>query len=294
MRDIEEILLELRAALERLESGRMQTAKRYSDGSWIDTTQDNISNAGVRSYGGARLSPHANCDVEDGRLVLIEKQLLLRENLEHALATRMPGMLIDGVADSGTIPPGPARLVLLGINPRSSLDVGALRFTVETVRAQCDDPPIAAVLHDDDSALVKTLLTLGVVGIIRYTASLAITIAAVRLMMVGGVYLPPETMCEQSLSLAAQRTQQSDNCAPQPEMSELGVDSHAETTLTARERDVLEILRKGLQNKRIAYDLGISQNTVKVHLRNIMKKLHASNRTQVALGAGAMAKVLSC
>jgi hypothetical protein len=42
MQDIEEILLELRAALEPLESGRMQTGKRYSNGPWIDTTQDNI------------------------------------------------------------------------------------------------------------------------------------------------------------------------------------------------------------------------------------------------------------
>jgi hypothetical protein len=42
MREIEEILLELRAALEPLESGRMQTGKRYSNGPWIDTTQDNI------------------------------------------------------------------------------------------------------------------------------------------------------------------------------------------------------------------------------------------------------------
>jgi hypothetical protein len=42
MRDIEEILLELRAALEPLESGRMQTGKRYLNGPWIDTTQDNI------------------------------------------------------------------------------------------------------------------------------------------------------------------------------------------------------------------------------------------------------------
>jgi DNA-binding NarL/FixJ family response regulator len=279
MRDIEEILLELRAAL----------------GPWIDNTQDNISNAVVRSYGASRLSPHANCDVENGRLVLIEPQLLLRENLERALSTHMPGMLIDGVADSGTIRPGPARLVLLGINPRSSLDMGALRFTVETARAQCDDPPIAAVLHDNDFALVKTLLTLGVVGIIQHTASLAIAIAAVRLMMVGGVYLPPEPMCEQSLSLAAQRTRQSNNCATQPEeMRELGVHSRVEPALTVRELDVVKFLREGRQNKVIAFELGISERTVKVHLYNIMKKLQVSNRTQVAVIAGSMEQVLSC
>ena len=47
---------------------------------------------------------------------------------------------------------------------------------------------------------------------------------------------------------------------------------------------MLRSLRVGHQNKIIAYELSISESTVKVHLRNIMKKLKASNRTQVALG----------
>ena len=47
---------------------------------------------------------------------------------------------------------------------------------------------------------------------------------------------------------------------------------------------MLHSLRSGNQNKIIAYELGISESTVKVHLRSIMKKLNASNRTQVALG----------
>ena len=46
---------------------------------------------------------------------------------------------------------------------------------------------------------------------------------------------------------------------------------------------MLRSLRSGHQNKIIAHELGISESTVKVHLRNIMKKLNASNRTQVAL-----------
>ena len=46
---------------------------------------------------------------------------------------------------------------------------------------------------------------------------------------------------------------------------------------------MLRSLREGHQNKIIAHRLGISESTVKVHLRNIMKKLNASNRTQVAL-----------
>jgi DNA-binding NarL/FixJ family response regulator len=50
-----------------------------------------------------------------------------------------------------------------------------------------------------------------------------------------------------------------------------------------RQLQVLERLRQGKQNKMIAYELGMCESTVKVHLRHIMKKLNARNRTQVVL-----------
>ena len=52
--------------------------------------------------------------------------------------------------------------------------------------------------------------------------------------------------------------------------------------LTDRERDVLTLVTAGLRNKEIAARLGISENTVKYHLKNILEKLHAGSRTEVA------------
>ena len=51
---------------------------------------------------------------------------------------------------------------------------------------------------------------------------------------------------------------------------------------TPREARIAEALRKGKANKIIAYDLNLCESTVKVHIRNIMKKLKATNRTEVA------------
>lgn len=54
------------------------------------------------------------------------------------------------------------------------------------------------------------------------------------------------------------------------------------TRLTAREREVLSHVSQGLSNKEVAARLGISENTVRNHLRNILEKLHLKNRVQAA------------
>jgi DNA-binding NarL/FixJ family response regulator len=55
--------------------------------------------------------------------------------------------------------------------------------------------------------------------------------------------------------------------------------------LTERELDVLELVTAGLRNKEIAARLGITENTAKFHLRNILEKLHAESRTELATRA---------
>ena len=64
-----------------------------------------------------------------------------------------------------------------------------------------------------------------------------------------------------------------------------GVGSTEPDHLTEREVEVLRLVVAGLRNKEIAADLGISENTTKFHLRNILEKLHASSRTEVAARA---------
>jgi DNA-binding NarL/FixJ family response regulator len=62
-----------------------------------------------------------------------------------------------------------------------------------------------------------------------------------------------------------------------------GRPSTAERSLTRREREVLELIARGRSNKRIAFELGISEKTVKTHVGHVLAKLGVSDRTQAAL-----------
>lgn len=69
------------------------------------------------------------------------------------------------------------------------------------------------------------------------------------------------------------------------EYSREGRDAGADSGLTEREREVLELIGRGLPNKLIARELGIAEKTVKTHVSNILPKLGVSDRTQAALYA---------
>jgi NarL family two-component system response regulator LiaR len=71
-------------------------------------------------------------------------------------------------------------------------------------------------------------------------------------------------------------------------MAELAADGERKDVralLTKREREVLELVARGMPNKLIARELGISQKTVKTHMSNVLAKLGLTDRTQAALYA---------
>lgn len=58
---------------------------------------------------------------------------------------------------------------------------------------------------------------------------------------------------------------------------------HSLSTATKREREVILLIARGLQNKSIAHELQLSENTIRAHIQNIMRKYKVHNRTQVAV-----------
>lgn len=110
--------------------------------------------------------------------------------------------------------------------------------------------------------LVEAAVRAGVRGYIPVTLEFQVVIRAVRVILAGGTYMPLDSLLVP---------------APIEELHETTV------TLTSREISVIRAIRLGKSNKIIAYNLGMTENTVKVHVRHIMSKLKAKNRTEIAM-----------
>ena len=152
-------------------------------------------------------------------------------------------------------------------------------------QAQNQVPTI--ILNDvDDPDEIVAAINSGARGYIPTSMPLQIAIEAIRLVKAGGTFVPAS-------SLVAMR---------QTKLIDLAAPATKRASFTVRETAVVEALCRGKANKIIAYELKMRVSTVKVHVRNIMKKLKAKNRTEVAfitsnlmrsqIGAGYDEKVL--
>jgi DNA-binding NarL/FixJ family response regulator len=63
----------------------------------------------------------------------------------------------------------------------------------------------------------------------------------------------------------------------------MSIDLNLLPPLTTRERELIVLIARGMQNKNIAYELHISEHTVRAHIGNIMRKYRLQNRTQIAM-----------
>ena len=119
-------------------------------------------------------------------------------------------------------------------------------------------------------AIVREVLTRGASGFVMTdSTSLQMVVSAISLVGSGGTFVPRDFlfMDRESTPAAIAR--------PLPEVGRL----------TQREIAVLALMKHGKPNKIIAHELGMSASTVKVHVRHIMRKMGAANRTQAALNA---------
>ena len=100
---------------------------------------------------------------------------------------------------------------------------------------------------------------------------------AVQIMLHGGSYMPPDLveLLEIDRSVQLEKARKATAAS--------GVSGvHTVSSLTPREREVLELIARGQQNKHIAANLSLSEHTIKLHIHHIISKMGVSNRTEAA------------
>jgi len=130
--------------------------------------------------------------------------------------------------------------------------------------------PLIVLSASDDRRHVLQAVNMGAAGFIPKTSSSRVMLSALKLVLSGGVYLPP--------ALLEQGSGQGDGMGPMASES-------AVSFLTPRQREVLALLGQGKSNKEIARVLQLAEGTVKLHVTAILKALNVNNRTRAVVAA---------
>lgn len=192
------------------------------------------------------------------RVLLVEDHPAVRAGIRLQLEAR--GLEIVGEAADG----GEALTMIRQAAP--SVVMADLRMPgidgmqlVELIRDERLDVAVVLLSAVTEAHLVQRALDLGARGYVSKDAPIETIVAAVNAVAAGGRYVDPMLLASM-------------------------LDTPSET-LSVRELEVLQQAANGMQNKVIAMELGISEETVKTHLSNVMRKLDSASRTQ-AVAAG--------
>jgi DNA-binding NarL/FixJ family response regulator len=154
-------------------------------------------------------------------------------------------------------------LILLDLSMPGARGFSGLMY----LRAQYPSLPVVVVSANDDPAVIRRCMEFGASGFIPKTLGIEALRAAVAHVLQGEVWTPPDV----------DLTRQSE--AETAAIARLA-------TLTPQQVRVLMMLSAGLLNKQIAYELGVSEATVKAHVSAILQKLGVESRTQAVIAAG--------
>jgi len=127
--------------------------------------------------------------------------------------------------------------------------------------------PVVVVSGHEEPRVIAEALSYGAAGFIPKSARKADLAAAIRSVMDGAIYVPENY----------EPTQPDDGSAGRADMVQ------RLSTLTPQQLRVLQMLRQGLLNKQIAYELQVGETTVKAHVSEILRKLNVYSRTQAVI-----------
>jgi DNA-binding NarL/FixJ family response regulator len=153
------------------------------------------------------------------------------------------------------------------------LDIDMISSSVTDIIAKINNTSptakIIAISNSEDTRNIKKILSYGVKGYIPKRSDSNILSGALKLILDGGTYIPP-AMLNNTIELSFK------------------TDGPLKKNLTNRQSQVLDLIAQGKSNKQIAYDMGVSEATVKLHINALLRSLKVNNRTQAVVTAQKM------
>ncbi len=202
-------------------------------------------------------------------LVVVDPRELERACFVRCMAMTYPDVDVVGLATLAEWQPlreGAALQQIVIVN------IGSRDMSEDDLRGELasfiERSGIPVVVMGDSTSLQHMIAALdcGAVGYFPSSVGIDEIVQAARLTAMGGIFLPLRSI---------QAMRQEYVPAPAEQI-------RFDTEFTERQFAVIEALRRGKPNKVIAYELDVCESTVKVHIRNIMKKLKVTNRTEAA------------
>ncbi len=205
-------------------------------------------------------------------ILLADDHPLFRDALTGAVRLAVDGAQVFSAADVGTllalIEQHPdADLLLLDLNMPGANGFSALVH----VRASWPGLPVVVVSAREDASTMRRALAHGAAGFIPKSADATILVTALSTVLDGGTWAPVEARQPSALA---------------PEEAAL---ARRLSELTPAQFRVLGMVANGLLNKQIAFELEVSEATVKAHMTAVMRKLGVHTRTQAVMLVGKLA-----
>ena len=209
------------------------------------------------------------------RIVIADDHALVRGGIGILIKTLHPGTeLVECNNLERTLKvlsePQPIDLLLIDLM-MPGMD---LINSIQQICSTWPDVPVVVVSVREDMQIIRQTLRAGAVGYIPKTSSPDVTMNAIRLVLSGGIYIPPD-----ALDLGARAGEPALSPEPAGDAEEPMARDKA-TGLTRRQLDVLDLIAEGKSNKEIAVDLDLTAGTIKMHLSRIYKVLKAKSRTE--------------
>jgi DNA-binding NarL/FixJ family response regulator len=204
----------------------------------------------------------------EATVAVVESSPFLRECIRRSMQSALSATVAtySTLSELGAQRNGaPADLVILSLLEASS---EACANALKDLSEFASGGPVIALTSTNDVGFARAAIGCGAKGFIPVTMGFEIAIEVMRFVLAGGTYVPPDHL------LAPDRVSlQTPTTLSQPNL------------LTSRELAVVRAIQEGKSNKVIAHELNMCLSTVKVHVRNVMRKMNAKNRTDVAMKA---------